>query len=555
MYRMSWYYLYYKMIKKYNILFCISIILLVLYVLTTIIFDLISPSPEYLKAQKERHAVYMLKLKNIVNQEIQLTMHPRAMHSGIQNTSCDADTKVAIDLFNVEDTVGGLTVNMSYANLNCSLWVFNKACNIVMKKNDVLHGYIYDIYSNFYWNTADADMRRSPASLEYFGTISKHHQVTTLALQLQPLFNNILPVKRYHVGAGLNELCTMQNLTQSCWRLLNKTGTFKPNIMFPGANIYPFMDTKGQQSNSANLLNVYLHMIMEGYISRDGIIATGPLNIYVRQCTFMTLKRYGVILHDVPMPPSGIYYDDVFVITQYYGNAYYHWSIENLPRLAPYVDFLKSNPHIKLHVHAHRSHPEEHLEILGFDRSRIVKGGIKAKRVYVPQGGSCGGANPIPVQLLATMYHEYIYKHFEPADLEHNTLLLVARTTGRHLIQKGVLVELLKVKAIQYNMTFEVFRDDPIPPLPEVMAMFHRAALIVAPHGAGLSNLMFSRAGTTVVEVLCNPQPNRCFQSLATVLGHVYVGLLSTVPHLPCKPLFVDLAYFSNLVDAILQHQ
>ena len=38
-------------------------------------------------------------------------------------------------------------------------------------------------------------------------------------------------------------------------------------------------------------------------------------------------------------------------------------------------------------------------------------------------------------------------------------------------------------------------------PLHEHIEMFHRAAVVIAPHGAGLSNLIFCREGTAVVEI------------------------------------------------------
>lgn len=58
--------------------------------------------------------------------------------------------------------------------------------------------------------------------------------------------------------------------------------------------------------------------------------------------------------------------------------------------------------------------------------------------------------------------------------------------------------------------------------------MFNRAKIVVAPHGAGLSNVMFSEPGTVVIEGVCNPPiVNLCYQTTAYILGHRYHGLLS----------------------------
>ena len=60
------------------------------------------------------------------------------------------------------------------------------------------------------------------------------------------------------------------------------------------------------------------------------------------------------------------------------------------------------------------------------------------------------------------------------------------------------------------------------------MLLFHSAAMVVAPHGAGLANIVFSRPGTYVIEGVC-PRPKMilCFQRLAVILGLHWHGLLS----------------------------
>ena len=41
------------------------------------------------------------------------------------------------------------------------------------------------------------------------------------------------------------------------------------------------------------------------------------------------------------------------------------------------------------------------------------------------------------------------------------------------------------------DLQVEVYRDDPVPSLEDTMRMFNRAIMVIAPHGAGLSNLVF----------------------------------------------------------------
>jgi hypothetical protein len=83
--------------------------------------------------------------------------------------------------------------------------------------------------------------------------------------------------------------------------------------------------------------------------------------------------------------------------------------------------------------------------------------------------------------------------------------------------------------AADFNLTYTLFPDNPPPSLNITMQWFHSAAIVVGPHGAGLTNMVFSRPGTIVVEGVCNaPHFNPCFQRLGLVLGHRWHGIMST---------------------------
>ena len=86
----------------------------------------------------------------------------------------------------------------------------------------------------------------------------------------------------------------------------------------------------------------------------------------------------------------------------------------------------------------------------------------------------------------------------------------------------------LQLVAKDYRLTFALFADNPTPSLNDTMTMFHSAVVVVAPHGAGLSNVLFSQPGTYVVEGVCNrPKVNLCYKRLAHVLGHHWHGIMS----------------------------
>lgn len=55
-----------------------------------------------------------------------------------------------------------------------------------------------------------------------------------------------------------------------------------------------------------------------------------------------------------------------------------------------------------------------------------------------------------------------------------------------------------------------------------IVRTFYHAKIIISGHGAGLTNLLFTRENTGVVEYLCKDFPVHEYYCLGTMLGHKY---------------------------------
>jgi capsular polysaccharide biosynthesis protein len=212
-----------------------------------------------------------------------------------------------------------------------------------------------------------------------------------------------------------------------------------------------------------------------------------------------------------------------------WGTAIFHQMIEVVPRISMFVDFLRTHPNVRIQTVGPPSDRfSELIGMFGLDGKRVVYGTVRAKIVYQPRPTACGFANVQESQLTWKYYRNVVIKNFPDSDRTRNKLILIRRSGSRMFTEQTEIEKLLRSTAAEFGLTFELFIDNPSPSLNDTMQMFHSAVMVVAPHGAGLSNIIFSEPGTFVIEGVCNlPHVNMCFQRLAHVLGHRWHGITS----------------------------
>jgi len=266
----------------------------------------------------------------------------------------------------------------------------------------------------------------------------------------------------------------------------------------------------------------YVHIHRNAIVTGLGDVITANTKLVLDACSHdvsPTIPRGGKLLH-IPC------YNEIYVITQYWGNGVFHRMVEDVPRLVLCLKFLKSYPDIRILAPQVGGRMAEFLGIIGLDKSRLVTGIARAKIVYQPRSTPCGYANVQESQTLSQLYQNYIKRNFPVQP--RNRLILIRRSGLRKFSKQREIEEVLERAARDCNLTYTLFIDNPTPSLNDTVMMFHSAVIIVAPVGAGLSNMYFSQSGTYVVEGVCNlPHVNLCFQRLAHVLGHHWHGVTS----------------------------
>ncbi len=273
--------------------------------------------------------------------------------------------------------------------------------------------------------------------------------------------------------------------------------------------------------NSSHIMVNYIHVIQNGAVDTSGDVAFGKVKIIISRCNMQSKKK-------AIKPRKDKIFTEVFTLAQFWGSGFYHATVEDLTRIAPFLDFLRKNPQIKVHLCFARTFMEAFLQHLGISASRIVVGTIGARILFVPAGTSCGRPATFPTQMLSLELRQNTPT--EPGTRQ--SIVLIKRTIKRRFKYHNLILRMLKSVAAEkknLGLKVEVYPDDPVPSLTDTLAMMSRAFMVIAPHGAGEANVIMSEPGTVMIEGLCKVRgrANLCYRNLAQVLGHRYCGILS----------------------------
>ncbi|CAM9175501.1 unnamed protein product [Phaeothamnion confervicola] len=197
-------------------------------------------------------------------------------------------------------------------------------------------------------------------------------------------------------------------------------------------------------------------------------------------------------------------------IFQLWGTGTYHFLIESFPRIAHVHQFLLDNPMVRVLVPAApRPLADQMFRLIGIDPSRLVRKDRKdnffVETLLVPTPTACGRASRPALQAIKTLLRKGVvaayYGGDEPQrDPHHRHIVVQQRSPGGHrsVTNHDQLVEALR--AAFPTATIDVYKADDS--LETCIRKHFLADLVVGPHGAGLSNVLFTPpSGFGVIEV------------------------------------------------------
>lgn len=226
-------------------------------------------------------------------------------------------------------------------------------------------------------------------------------------------------------------------------------------------------------------------------------------------------------LNQTEFPPVAYTSETLAVLTSSVSYSYYHWLFEVLAR----IDLLRRSG-----IEADRfvlnrkgiAFQNETLAALGIPNDKIIDCNeathLQAKKLVVPSFAAYTGHAP---KWACDFLQKELQFHRQPQQLEKFKRIYVSRADAMY---RRVVNELEVMAALEdYGFTCVTLGRLSVRQQAEI---FSSAQIIVAPHGAGLTNLVFCNPGTKVIEMFTPSFLNPTFWVPCTHMNLDYYYLI-----------------------------
>jgi len=197
----------------------------------------------------------------------------------------------------------------------------------------------------------------------------------------------------------------------------------------------------------------------------------------------------------------------------FWSQEYYHWHCDILQRL---YDVLQRLPNDTKFIVPYKlsDWKIESLKAMGITKEQLYlydgKNILSIKRfIYAPPVGMTGDNFSVSAQWLSQKLR--VDKLSKPRKI----YISRSKAKSRHLINEGSLMKILETYGFEKVVAEDLSYN-------EQRQLFASAEVIVAPHGAGLTNMLFCNQSCTIIEIFEPNSVRRCYWTLANALEFPY---------------------------------
>ncbi len=265
------------------------------------------------------------------------------------------------------------------------------------------------------------------------------------------------------------------------------------------------------------------------------------------------------ILSQGKLPPIHNINGRVAVLAGLSNSVYFHWMLDVLPRL----ELLKKSnldlDKIDYFIVDNRFHfQQETLQLLGIPENQQINihklHHIQATELIVPSFPGC-------VAWMPKWTCDFLKQHFLTPGFISNSpsfkRIYITRNSAksRRILNEDELLKILEpfgVESVQLESMSVL----------EQAALFSQAELIIAPHGSGLTNLVFCQPGTKVIELFSPNYVYHCYWWISNLVEldyYYYIGETLpgyylhrlTYPKHFSEDILINIKRFLSLLEAV----
>jgi capsular polysaccharide biosynthesis protein len=226
---------------------------------------------------------------------------------------------------------------------------------------------------------------------------------------------------------------------------------------------------------------------------------------------------------------------------QDWANNYFHWMTEILPRIVAISHKQPSVPVVIPSNYLNYPFIVESLDLLKIDvKTFDVRGVLKIDRLYASAVPHVGRFNEGLMHFFRDKILGGTASHVHPFRCIYITR---GKARRRRISNEEAVFELLEKKGFEKIVLEDLKLKDQV-------KIFQEARVVVASHGAGLTNSMFMQKGQTIIELKSDNNNYWCYFSLARVFGLKYYYSLnkgSSANHRDAD-IILDIAQLQKLV-------
>lgn len=224
------------------------------------------------------------------------------------------------------------------------------------------------------------------------------------------------------------------------------------------------------------------------------------------------------------IPKVTYFYGSVATIAFEGQQNYFHWMFDALPQfhLMEKAGFDPEYLYIECHTHFQK----QSLEIMGYGNKKIIDSRkyefISASQMIAPSfPGKSGYVTDWACQFLRERFLPFQQQGNLPLpDKSYRRIYLSRKDATRRKVLNEV-----DVTSLLESLGFLEVQTDGMALLDQVR-LFNNAEIVIAPHGAGLTNLIFCNTGTKAIELFSPHYVNGCYWTLCEQIGLDYYYLI-----------------------------